>query len=74
MSDFIEMDVEKIIEFVSRVDASKGDYEVAHSMEDELYAEFILFVSKSDLVPKHIQEMAELVLTTKDLDFERYCA
>ena len=67
------MDVAYIANEVRRIAASRGDYEVAHSMEDSLMTEFIEYVA-SQTVDASLAEMAREVLKTRDIDFARYCS
>ena len=48
-----------------------GDHEAAHSEEDELREAFIRFVSKGR---GQLAEIAKIVLSTEEVDFERWAA
>lgn len=50
-----------------------GDDETAHAREDELYADFIAFVAENPM-SRGLADKAKLVLSTRDLKFERWCA
>lgn len=66
------MTTEEIQNALDRIRNSGGDHEAAHAIEDRLYAEFIRYVFLSgDLA---LSSKAALVLSTKDMEFERWCA
>lgn len=48
-----------------------GDDERAHGMEDELYSDFIRFISEGS---SHESELAKEILRSKSLNFARWCA
>ncbi len=55
-----------------RAAAESGDSEKAHSMEDALLVAFVEYVGT---LPLHsLSTKAKLVLFTKTIDFERWCA
>lgn len=67
------MTLEKIKKSIEKIEESSDDPESAHSQEDQLYYDFIKFVSKYD--PNHdIAKMAKEVLKTEKIDFTRWCA
>jgi hypothetical protein len=66
------MNIDKIKLEVARIDAMKGDYEIAHSAEDSLRDDFILYVAEHG--ESGLAEMAREVLKTNELDFARHCA
>lgn len=49
-----------------------GDAEAAHSREDELYERFVRHVAEHG--PADLAEVAQVLLSTKEMDFERWCA
>lgn len=63
---------------VDTIKECAGDDEGAHGMEDALRAEFIEYVSTvictSDEKFKRLQQIARVVLSTKDIEFHRWCA
>ena len=65
------MDKEYIQGKIDEIKKEMDDPEVAHGMEDDLYAEFIEHISKRE---DSLGEMAKLVLTTEGLDFSRWFA
>jgi hypothetical protein len=67
------MNIEGIKKRISFIKENTGDYERTHSAEDDLYRDFIEYLSKTSK-NKKIKEMAELILSTQDIHFERYCA
>jgi len=50
------------------------DPEIAHSMEDKLYLEFIQEIIAKKHSLKELQEMADLILLSQELNFPRWCA
>lgn len=65
------MDINYIKERVKQIELCRGDDESAHSMEDDLMAEFILYVSQLD---GDLADMAKEVLKTQAIEFCRWCA
>ena len=61
-----------IIKRVKQIEDCSCDYEAAHAMEDELYFDFVEYVSVHG--NDNLREMADAVLKTKDLNFPRYTA
>ena len=59
-------------------DAATKDYEWAHILEDDLKADFIeyvaTFVGEEDPKLDDLARKAFLVSSTKNIDFNRYCA
>lgn len=66
-----DLTLEKAYEAIEQIKQSAWDYERAHSMEDGLWERFIELVAQRN---DDLGELAKLVLTTKDIDFERYYA
>ena len=64
-----KMDKKHIMMAIQNIRDSSGDYEVAHSMEDGLYRDFIKDIAERN---DHIGELAKLVLSTKKIEFARY--
>lgn len=62
------MTEEKINNLIQTIKDSAHDEEAAHGLEDALYEVFIDFVAKRD---DELGKLARLVLTTKDIDFQR---
>ena len=48
-----------------------GDYETAHSMEDELYLDFVRHIASGQ---SQYRAVAEEILKTRKFDFARHCA
>ena len=65
------MSIEEIKKALSMIEAANGDDEAQHSLEDELYAGFVEHISQGQ---SEYAEMAKLILTTKQMDFARWCA
>lgn len=63
-----EQDIKHELE---RIRQSAGDYEVAHSLEDDLYLRAIQHVADGGELT---MEMAELILTSQKIKFARYTA
>ena len=62
----IEQKLDEIREYQKR-----NDFEAAHGSEDVLFFSFIEHVAATD---GELAELAKLVLTSSNLDFQRYCA
>ena len=62
----------EVMERVAKISSVSGDDEVAHGMEDDLYEEFVRYVALAG--PSVLSEIAKKVLSTKELDFARWCA
>ena len=67
------MNMDSIEEKIQKIRDRAGDDESQHSMEDGLREAFIKYVADQDVFGK-LSEMAKLVLTTNEIDFERWCA
>ena len=59
---------------LAKIHDSQGDDEVAHSLEDDLRADFLNSIAVGAVPLEDIQDLAALVLTSRELDFERWCA
>ena len=68
------MTLKIIKERVTRIDEIKINYELAHRIEDDLYTNFVSFISKNKIIDKDIRKMALEVLKTKEINYSRYCA
>lgn len=58
---------------VIREFADKGDYDIAHSIEDDLYFELLQAIA-TDLSYFESKELSELAITSKRIGFPRYYA
>jgi hypothetical protein len=65
------MTVQQVKNRVCAIEAVKRDFEVAHSMEDELYIEVLRAIVAG--VPD-TQELAEAALESQTIDFDRVTA
>ena len=65
------MNMEEIEKRIAEIAEEAGDAEWAHTREDDLYLDFIRFVADQE-GPYSL--MAKLLLTTQDLNFERWYA
>ena len=65
------MTKKEVIAKIQEIKNISGDDEVAHAKEDILYKTFIEFVSKRN---DKLGEIARILLSTKDIDFSRWCA
>jgi len=66
------MDLEYITRELAKIEAMKGDYEMAHSVEDALRAKFIAHVAK--VGPPELALMANELLESDNIVFDRHCA
>ena len=48
------------------------DFEKAHSLEDDLYAEFVRYVARHGST--ELQNLAHEILRSKDINYRRVCA
>jgi len=62
---------DEITKRIEEIKKNKYDYEKAHSLEDELYIDFIKYVAT---LPHPISLTAKAILKTQDIDFIRYGA
>ena len=69
-----KLTLEDAIELVAQIDKMKDDDEAAHSEEDDLRAWFIESCATGLYTKKEMIEVGKVVLSTKDLDFARWCA
>lgn len=61
-------------EIKQRVEEIKDSYgESQHSKEDELYRDFVKYVSRCKSY-RGLREMAKEILKTEDMEFARWCA
>jgi len=65
-------DVRKRVAAIEAV-AAEGDDEKAHSMEDELWYDVLLAISRYHQT-SYTPAMAREAIKTKDIDFQRNCA
>lgn len=56
---------------VQAIRDAKGDDEMAHSMEDQLYLDFVRHVASQEGPHRAV---AEEILKTGEIDFTRWCA
>jgi len=62
-------DIQSRLDYISKI---KGDYEAAHSEEDDLMRDFIASVVLDGSVA--LSAKAEMVLKSADIEFVRYTA
>ncbi|MHA2068116.1 MAG: hypothetical protein ACXABY_27460 [Candidatus Thorarchaeota archaeon] len=67
------MTVEEVRERIAKI-ASLDDDEQMHIDEDRLYVAVLGFIAHGALTIEDAQQLAEEVLTTKQLKFRRWCA
>lgn len=66
------MTVKDVEHAIAKIDSCKGDDEAAHSYEDDLHMDVLRAIADGEA--ESPVEMAALALTTKDIDFARWCA
>ena len=66
------MTADEITERIKKIEQASGDDEAQHSREDKLYYDFIKFIADTELGDLGL--MAKLVLTTKAINFARWCS
>ena len=67
------MTTQEIKARIAAIKEMKGDFEIAHSSEDRLRADFIKYVASLPGNPS-LSAKAQLVLSTSKIEFARYCA
>jgi len=65
---------EHALEMIQSIDHSKWDDEASHYMEDELRADFIYTCSLWGYTRDEMIEIANIVLESNNIEFERWCA
>lgn len=63
-------DVEDVL---NRIADAAGDYEVAHSLEDDLHRAVLAAIANGEH-DDSAMDMARMALKTGDIEFARYCA
>jgi hypothetical protein len=66
------MTKEEIEARVARI--AQEDSETAHALEDQLYLDLLKHIATGELTADEAAFMAEAVLTTQLLTFDRWCA
>ena len=66
------MTLDEIKERIEKIRAMAGDDEVAHGAEDDLRRDFIRYVARIGM--PSLAEKASVVLSTDEIEFERWCA
>lgn len=74
----VNMTTEEIVNRIEYIQSNSHDAESAHAAEDKLREDFIESIASaavpSNLDTQAIILQAQLVLTTKQIEFERWCA
>jgi hypothetical protein len=65
------MTIDEVIQRIQAIKDNEDNYEVAHSLEDRLREDILKAIANG---VDNAQELAQLALTTSDLDFSRWCA
>lgn len=63
---------EEARQVVQRIEKSKNDDELAHFLEDELREAVLEVIAAANL--GEWSELAQIALSTKQIDFSRWCA
>jgi hypothetical protein len=66
------MSIDEVQKRISEIRELKHDAESAHAFEDDLYADFVRWVSQAGTTEQ--RHIAHLILETKLIDFPRWCA
>ena len=66
--------LEKARAAVEQIRRDRGDPEAAHSMEDDLREWVLEFLAHWSGDPLVGQELAQIALSTREIDFPRWCA
>ena len=65
------MTTKEIKDRLKEIKGTKKDFEVAHSLEDKLWEDFIGYIAGNY---SNLGRKAQLVLTSRDIKFQRPCA
>jgi len=65
------MTTEEILSRIQKIKDASGDDESQHYQEDELRSRFIKYITTLESNP--LRDRAVLVMSTKDIDFDRWC-
>lgn len=66
------MDISTVRTRVEKIEAMKGDDEMAHAEEDELFADLLSAIANGTC--QNPAECAREALRTRDIKFARWCA
>jgi hypothetical protein len=69
----LDKDLDALRGMAAKVKDSCGDDERAHAAEDKLIIAALEMVAKYAMRPR-VKQVAEIGLSTRDLDFARWCA
>ena len=67
----------KVSDVTARVEEIRqiaADNEAAHGMEDDLHRDVLRYIASALASPAHTQALAKEALTTRDIDFCRWCS
>ena len=64
------MTIEEIQASIEKIRKLSDDEERAHGEEDNLYRSFIEYIARGR--PREVRRKAQLIITTKDIDFIRW--
>jgi len=68
------MTLDEIQKEVEDIRESSGDDKSAHSQEDNLYFQFIVYIKNLNIKENDLSKKAEEVLKTQEIEFARWCA
>lgn len=69
------MDIKEVKLRIAKIENISGDDEVAHSMEDKLFHEFVESIIQGEYKSwDEIIDVAKELYKVRDIDFERWCA
>lgn len=66
------MNIESVKSAIEEIEKYVGYSGTAHSMEDDLYRDFVKSISTRADIPDDVQEMAKLILNVSRLNFPRW--
>ena len=70
----VEREIRKALVEIASIGEERGDDETAHSLEDDLHIAFIRFVADKGQSRPALSRLAQLVLTSGDIKFARWCS
>ena len=66
------MTIEQIRARIEEIRSNKSDPDKAHTLEDELLWDFVRYIHSTGNKDGLLKEKAELILTSQDIEFQRW--
>ena len=68
------MDIDYIKYVLADITNAVDDDEAQHMLEDDLLWTFVTFIAKKDNIKVDLKAMANEILKSREIDFNRWCA